>query len=60
MNHASSKEILKIINNIASSGLKTIILACTDLQVIVPKHESVQIYDTMAILAESTVKELLE
>lgn len=53
-------EILKIIDNMSSNGLKTIILACTDLQVLVPEHQTVKIYDTMAILAESTVRELLK
>lgn len=54
------QDILKIIANMSSSGPKTILLACTDLQVIVPTHESVQIYDTMAILAGATVEELLK
>lgn len=54
------EEILKIIDNMSSTGLKTIILACTDLQVIVHEHKNVQIYDTMAILAEATVRELLK
>lgn len=53
-------EILKIIDNMSSRGLDTILLACTDLQVLVPKHQRVKIYDTMVILAESTVRELLK
>ncbi len=36
------------------------ILACTDLQILVPKHEGVEIYDTMEILAQATVKNILE
>ena len=54
------EEILKIINTLSSTGINTILLACTDLQVIIPQHKKVQIYDTMAILAEATVRELLE
>lgn len=54
------QKILTIIDHMSSTGLKNIILACTDLQVLVPKHPTIQIYDTMAILAQSTVRELLK
>ncbi len=53
------EELLQIIESFSSQGLKTIILACTDLQLIVPKHEEIQIYDTMEILAQATVREVL-
>jgi len=58
-NEEDKKELLQIISNFASSGVKTIILACTDLQLLVPRHQDVMIYDTMEILAEATVRELL-
>lgn len=54
------EELLQIIDTFSSNGVKTIILACTDLQLLVPKHENINIYDTMEILAQATVKKLLE
>lgn len=53
-------ELLRIIDTFVSQGVDTIILACTDLQLLVPKHDQVQIYDTMKILANSTVREILK
>jgi aspartate racemase len=52
------KELLQIIDTFSSNGVKTIILACTDLQLLVPQHEGVAIYDTMEILAQATVREI--
>lgn len=53
------KELITIIEKLEEKDVKTIILACTDLQLLVPKHKDIQIYDTMHILVESTVRELL-
>lgn len=52
-------ELTDIIQSFASEKLKTLILACTDLQLIVPSLPDIQIYDTMEILAHATVRELL-
>lgn len=54
------KELLKIIDRFLSSGIKTIILACTDLQLLIPHHDAANIYDTMEILAQATVRKILE
>lgn len=54
------KKLTKIIEHLTKKGLSTVILACTDLQLISPKIEGVQIFDTMKILAEATVNKLLE
>jgi aspartate racemase len=54
------KEVLmRIIGNFEQRGIKKIILACTDLQLLIPKHDGVEIYDTMEILAQATVKNIL-
>jgi aspartate racemase len=39
--------------------IECILLACTDLQLLDPKLSGTQIYDTMKILADSTVREIL-
>jgi len=53
------KELLKIIDKFVDNQVKVIILACTDLQLLVPNHPQVEIYDTMEILAQATVREIL-
>jgi len=54
------KKLTNIIENLTKKGLSTVILACTDLQLLIPKIEGVQIYDTMKILADATVNKLLD
>lgn len=54
------KELLKIVNNFEKKGLKHVILACTDLQLLIPEHSKVEIYDTMKIFVDATVKEILK
>jgi len=53
-------ELLKIIQALGDKGPKNIVLACTDLQLLTPKHDSVAIYDSMEILAKATVREILK
>ncbi len=54
------EKLTKIIEHLTKKGLSTVILACTDLQLLTPKIGGVQIFDTMKILADATVKKLLE
>ena len=54
------KQLLHIIERFIAQGIQTVILACTDLQMLAPQHNQVRIYDTMKILADSTVNELLK
>ena len=53
-------QLLFIIEQFIAQGVQTVILACTDLQMLAPEHEQVRIYDTMKILADSTISELLK
>lgn len=53
-------ELLEIIGRLSNKGIKNVVLACTDLQLLTPKHDNVNIYDSMAILAEATVREILK
>lgn len=55
-----NKNILEnIINSLAERGIEHVILACTDLQLLKPKHETIKIYDTMTILKDSTINQML-
>lgn len=49
-----------IVSNIARKNVHDIILACTDLQLLLPELPGVRINDTMKILAEATVREILK
>lgn len=50
--------MVDILKSFEDKGVKNVLLACTDLQLAVPKTE-LQIFDSMNILAQATVKELL-
>jgi len=53
-------ELIKIINNFEKKDVKHVILACTDLQLLIPEHHKLEIYDTMKIFADATVEEILK
>ncbi len=54
------QELLKIINKFKGKDVKNIILACTDLQLLKPNPPKFKIYDTMEILAEATINNILK
>lgn len=58
-NDQDKLELTKIVRNFADQNVKTILLACTDLQLITPEVEEAEIYDTMKILVDATVREIL-
>lgn len=53
-------DLLGIIRKFRKRGLKYVILACTDLQLLVPQYPEIEIYDTMKIFADVTVNEILK
>lgn len=57
---SDKKKLLAVIDGFRSRGVRHVILACTDLQLITPKRSALDIYDTMRILADATVKEMLK
>ncbi|HUQ85042.1 MAG TPA: amino acid racemase [Candidatus Limnocylindrales bacterium] len=59
-NNTDRQELIKIIDSFSNKNIRTLILACTDLQLLIPHHESMKIYDTMKILVNATVQELLK
>lgn len=52
------EEFLKIVESL-NGKVENIILACTDLQLLIPSHEKIQIFDTMKIFADATVDKIL-
>ena len=53
------EELLKIINKFEKNDVKNVILACTDLQLLIPSHPKLRIYDTMKIFADATINEII-
>ena len=58
-NDEDKLELAKIIKNFTDKEVKTILLACTDLQLITPEVNGTQVYDTMRILIDATMREIL-
>jgi len=54
------KELLKVIDEFGKNGVRDVILACTDLQLLIPYHPKLRIYDTMKIFADATIQEILK
>jgi len=59
-NNRDRDELINIINDFEKEQLDCVILACTDLQLLIPHHPTLKIYDTMKIFADATVREILE
>jgi len=59
-NNKDREDLIKIINDFENKNVDCVMLACTDLQLLIPKHPTLKIFDTMKILAEATVREILK
>lgn len=59
-NNKDREELIGIINDFERKQVDCVALACTDLQLLIPKHPSLKIFDTMKILADATVSRILE
>ncbi len=53
------EEIIKTIEGFAGKA-DCVILACTDLQLLMPEHPTLKIFDSMQIFSDATVKMMLE
>jgi len=53
------KKLLNIIERFKDQDVDTVVLACTDLQLLTPTHPDFKIYDSMDILADSAVNIIL-
>ncbi len=59
-NNRDREEFIKIIDGFVDKNVDCVALACTDLQLLLPKHAKLKIVDTMKILADATVEKILE
>lgn len=58
-NNKDREELTKIIADFSKKRVPAVILACTDLQLLMPEFPDMDIYDTMKILVNATVEKLL-
>jgi len=58
--NSDREELIKIINDFEKKDVDCVALACTDLQLLLPKHPRLKIFDTMKIFADSTVEYMLK
>ncbi|MBW3015806.1 amino acid racemase [Candidatus Woesearchaeota archaeon] len=57
-NNKDREELIEIINGF--KDVDCVILACTDLQLLIPEHPILKIFDTMKIFADASVAKILE
>lgn len=53
-----TQSLLTVIEHMKEAGASSVVLACTDLQLCMPKHELPGVFDSMKVLAEASVNEL--
>ena len=53
-------ELLEIIDKFENKNVKNVIMCCTDLQLLIPQHSRMNIYDTMKIFADATIDKILK
>ncbi len=58
-NNHDREELIRIINDFENKNVDCVVLACTDLQLLIPKHPTLKIFDTMKIFADASVEEIL-
>ncbi len=58
-NNRDREGLIGIINDFERRDVDCVILACTDLQLLIPKHPTLKIFDTMKIFADVTVEKML-
>jgi len=59
-NNKDRNELMQIINSFEKKNVDCVVLACTDLQLLIPQHPTLKIFDTMKIFADAAVEEILE
>ncbi|MFH1631253.1 MAG: amino acid racemase [Candidatus Aenigmatarchaeota archaeon] len=59
-NNKDREELIKIISDFEKKDVDCVVLACTDLQLLIPNHPTLRIFDTMKIFADATVEKILE
>jgi len=58
-NNRDREELINIIGDFENKKVDCVILACTDLQLLIPKYPNLDVYDTMKIFADAIVDKIL-
>lgn len=58
-NKRDKQKLLEIIDRFTAKNVDCVLLACTDLQLLIKNHNKVRIFDTLDILAKATVREII-
>ncbi len=58
-NNREREELIKVINDFEPKEVDCVVLACTDLQLLIPTHPRLKIFDTMKIFVDATVEYIL-
>lgn len=58
-NERGKNELLEIIDELIVKNVDCVLLACTDLQLLVRNHHKVRVFDTLDILTKATVREII-
>jgi aspartate racemase len=53
-------KIMNVIDGLKTRGATAVCLACTDLQLLLPGDDNVTVFDTMEVLAEAVVRDILK
>ncbi len=59
-NNRDREELINIINKFEEKDVDCVALACTDLQLLIPKHPTLKIFDTMKVFSDATVEKILQ
>ncbi|NOY89233.1 MAG: amino acid racemase [FCB group bacterium] len=59
-NNKDRQGLIHIIDSFKKKNVDCVVLACTDLQLLIPKHPTLKIFDTTKIFVNSTVEYLLK
>lgn len=57
--HGEKDRFLRVVNKLAAKDVDCILLACTDLQLLIKSHDKVRIFDTLEILERATVRKII-
>lgn len=57
--NSDRETVHKIVGDLAEKNVDCVALACTDLQLLIPISNKVEVFDTMKILVDSTIKAIL-
>lgn len=59
-NSKDRENLIGVIDSFKDKSADCALLACTDLQLLITEHQKLKVFDTMKILADATVREILK